>query len=57
MSFGKPTTVKLLLGPSEEKALTISVRPLYLDTKLKEYVTGPRTTSPTVCSSFGAPIA
>jgi len=41
MSFGKPTTVKLLLGPSEEKALTISVRPLYLDTKLKEYVTGP----------------
>jgi hypothetical protein len=41
MSFGKPTTVKLLLGPSEDKALTISVRPLYLDTKLKEYVTGP----------------
>jgi len=41
MSFGKPTTVKLLLGPSEEKSLTISVRPLFLDTKLKEYVTGP----------------
>jgi hypothetical protein len=40
MSFGKPTTVKLLLGPSEEKSVTISVRPLYLDTKLKEYVTG-----------------
>ncbi|HZD32769.1 MAG TPA: hypothetical protein VE779_14050 [Candidatus Angelobacter sp.] len=41
MSFGKLSTVKLLLGPSEEKALTISVRPLYLDIKLKEYVTGP----------------
>jgi hypothetical protein len=41
MSFGKPTTVKLLLGPSEEKSATISVRPLYLDTKLKEYTTGP----------------
>jgi hypothetical protein len=41
MSLGKPTTVKLLLGPSEEKALTITVRPLYLDTKLKEYTTGP----------------
>jgi hypothetical protein len=33
MSFGKPSTVKLLLGPSEEKSLTISVRPRYLDTK------------------------
>jgi len=41
MSFGKPTTVKVLLGPSEDKALTISVRPLFLDTKLKEYTTGP----------------
>jgi hypothetical protein len=41
MSLGKPTTVKLLLGASEEKALTITVRPLYLDTKLKEYTTGP----------------
>ena len=41
MSFGKPTTVKLLLGPSEEKSLSISVRPLFLDTKLKEYTTGP----------------
>ena len=32
---------KLLLGPSEEQELNISVRPLYLDTKLKEYPTGP----------------
>lgn len=41
MSLGKPMPVKLLLGPSEEKNLSITVRPLYLDTKLKEYTTGP----------------
>ena len=39
--LGKAHPVKLLLGPSEEKSLTIKVRPLYLDTKLKEYTTGP----------------
>ena len=32
--------VKLLLGPAEEKTVTTTVRPLYLDTKLKEYTTG-----------------
>jgi len=41
MSFGKATTVKLLLGPSEEKELTTTVRPLFIDAKLKEYTTGP----------------
>src|SRR5271167_812484 len=41
MSLGKPTPVKLLLGPSEEKSVNITVRPLFLDTKLKEYTTGP----------------
>jgi hypothetical protein len=41
MSLGKPTPVKLLLGPSEEQMVNISTRPLYLDTKLKEYTTGP----------------
>src|SRR3974390_3588973 len=41
ISLGKPVPVKLLLGPSEEKSVTITVRPLYLDTKLKEYTTGP----------------
>lgn len=41
MSLGKAMPVKLLLGPTEEKTLTITVRPLYLDTKLKEYTTGP----------------
>jgi hypothetical protein len=40
MSLGKAATVKLLLGTSEEKELTITVRPLFLDTKLKEYTTG-----------------
>jgi len=41
MGLGKPTPVKLLLGPSEEQSVNITVRPLYLDTKLKEYTTGP----------------
>jgi hypothetical protein len=41
MSLGKPMPVKLLLGPSEEKSVNITVRPLFLDTKLKEYTTGP----------------
>jgi hypothetical protein len=41
MSLGKPMPVKLLLGASEEKSVNITVRPLFLDTKLKEYTTGP----------------
>jgi hypothetical protein len=41
MSLGKSMPVKLLLGPSEEQSISIIVRPLYLDTKLKEYTTGP----------------
>ncbi len=41
MSFGKPVPVKVSLGPTEEKTVTITVRPLYLDTKLKEYTAGP----------------
>jgi hypothetical protein len=41
MSLGKPTPVKLLLGASEEKSVNITIRPLFLDTKLKEYTTGP----------------
>ncbi len=32
--------VKLFLGPAEEKTVTINVRPLYLDAKLKEYTAG-----------------
>jgi len=41
VSLGKPVQVKLLLGPSEEQLVSITVRPLYFDTKLKEYTTGP----------------
>lgn len=40
MSLGKPMPVKLFLGPAEEKTVTINVRPLYLDAKLKEYTAG-----------------
>ena len=40
MSLGKPGAVKLLLVPAEGKTLTINVRPLYLDTKLKEHTAG-----------------
>jgi hypothetical protein len=41
ISLGKSTPVKLLLGPSEEQSVSITVRPLYLDTQLKQYTTGP----------------
>ncbi len=41
VSLGKPTPVKFFLAPTEEKTLTINVRPLFLDTKLKEYTAGP----------------
>ena len=40
MSLGKPMPVKISLGPTEEKTVTINVRPLFLDSKLKEYVAG-----------------
>src|ERR1022692_4854469 len=40
MSLGKPTPVKIFFSSAEDKALTINVRPLYLDAKLKEYTVG-----------------
>jgi len=40
VSLGKATPVKLLIGPSEGKTLDITVRPLYVDTKLKDFTTG-----------------
>ncbi len=40
VAFGKATSVKLLIGPSEDKTLDITVRSLYVDTKLKEFTTG-----------------
>jgi hypothetical protein len=40
VAFGKTTAVKLFVGPSEDKTLDISVRPLYVDTRMKEFTTG-----------------
>ena len=41
VSLGKPMPVKLFIGPAEDKTLNITVRALYVDTKLKEFTTGP----------------
>lgn len=40
VAFGKPTPAKIFLGAAEEQSLTINVRPLYVDAKLKEFTTG-----------------
>jgi hypothetical protein len=40
VAFGKPMPVKLFVGPSEEKALPMQVRALYVDGKLREFTTG-----------------
>lgn len=40
VSLGKTMPVKLFVGPSEDKTLDISVRALYVDTKLKDFTTG-----------------
>jgi hypothetical protein len=40
VGFGGPQPVKLYVGPSEDKVIDITVRPLYVDTKLKEFTTG-----------------
>jgi len=40
ITFGRALPVKLLIGPSENKTLDITVRPLYVDGKLKEFTTG-----------------
>lgn len=40
VAFGKPISVKLLVGPSEDKTIDITVRALYVDSKLKEFTTG-----------------
>ena len=40
ISFGKTMAVKLYLGPDEEHTAPMKVRALYVDTKLKEFVTG-----------------
>jgi hypothetical protein len=40
VSLGKATPVKLFVGPAEDRTIDISVRPLYVDTKLKDFTTG-----------------
>jgi hypothetical protein len=40
VGFGSPQSVKLFVGPSEDKAMDLTVRALYVDTKLKEFTTG-----------------
>ena len=38
--FGKAMPVKLMLGPAEDKSVDMTVRPLSVDSKLREFVTG-----------------
>jgi len=40
VSFGKWQSVKWFVGATQEKALDLKVRPLYIDGKLKEYSVG-----------------
>jgi hypothetical protein len=40
VSFGKPQPVKLFIGAAEIKTMDITVSPLFVDAKLKEYTTG-----------------
>ena len=40
VALGKAQSVKILVGPDEASTLSINVRPLYVDDKLKEFTTG-----------------
>jgi hypothetical protein len=40
ISFGKSLSVKWYVGTDEAKPLDLKIRPLYVDTRLKEYATG-----------------
>jgi len=40
IGFGSPQPVKLYVGPAEDKVIDLTVRPFYVDTKLKEFTTG-----------------
>ena len=40
IAFGKPISVKCYTEPDETKTVDLKVRPLYVDTRLKEYTTG-----------------
>lgn len=40
VAFGKWTAAKWYVGSDEKKSLELKIRPLYVDTRLKEYTTG-----------------
>jgi hypothetical protein len=40
VTLGRPMTVKLMVGTSEEQTIDITVRPLYVDGKVKDFTTG-----------------
>ena len=40
VSLGKPQSVKLFVGASETRTMDVTIWPLFVDTKLKEYTTG-----------------
>src|ERR1700754_4811617 len=40
VTLGKAITVKLFIGPAEDKTMDMTVRPLYVDSKLKDFTTG-----------------
>lgn len=40
ITFGKVLTVKLFIGPTEDKTMDMKVRALYVDGNLKEFTTG-----------------
>jgi hypothetical protein len=40
ITFGKTTTVKLFVGPTEDKTMDMKIRGLYVDGNLKEFTTG-----------------
>jgi hypothetical protein len=40
ISFGKPTPVKWMIGPEEQQSLEMTVRPLYVNGRLREFTTG-----------------
>jgi len=41
LTFGKLTSIKWMVGSSEDKALDLKVRALYVDSRLKEFTLGP----------------
>jgi hypothetical protein len=40
VTLGRPTPVKLTVGASEEQTMDITIRPLYVDGKVKDFTTG-----------------